>query len=387
MGQAEIRLGPVGEKPLNINGRMHHLCAIETRSAERIERASRTRGLLMAAVILLAFVSSQATPRVLAAGAPLILERSIVIPGVPLGPYSDHMDVDPAGKRLFATPQAAKAVAVLDLRDGRVLKMLGGFGNPHSVFYDASSKRLFVTDDTSGVKVFNSEDYSLIRTIRLEPGADGMVLDPRTQLLYVNNGGEDAGMSHSVISVIDVARLRKVADIPIASPGLEAAAVDSGRQLLYVNLVDDSAVAVVDLRGRRVIATWKLPAGAGRNLAMALDIPHRRLYVACRESPMHGSLFVLDSADGHALARLPIGGYPDGISIDPARQRIYISTGVGHVETYTIRSGDVYLRQPRVDTAVMAKTSLYSPQLDRLFVSVPHLTTDAQIMLFEPQGR
>lgn len=366
---------------------MYRLCTTEIPPGESAERACRGRGLLIPALLLLAFVSSQAAPRVLAASVPLILKRSIVIPNVPLGPYSDHMDVDLAGKRLFATPQAAKAVAVLDLDDGRVLKMLGGFGNPHSIFYDPSSKRLFVTDDTTGVKVFNGEDYSLIQTIRLEPGADGMTFDPRTRLLYVNNGGEDAGMSHSVISVIDVAWMRKVADIPIASPGLEAAAIDSDRQLLYVNLVDDSAVAVVDLHARRVIATWKLPAGAGRNLAMALDIPHRRLYVACRESPMHGSLFVLDSADGRALARLPIGGYPDGISIDHQRQRIYVSTGVGHVETYAIGPVDAYHRGPRVDTAVMAKTSLYSPKLDRLFVSVPHLTTDAQIMIFEPQGR
>ena len=366
---------------------MHRLGTVETHSGERVERACRGRRLLIAAAILLAFVFSQATPRALAAGAPLILKRSIVIPDVPLGPYSDHMDVDLAGKRLFATPQAAKAVAVLDLEDGRVLKMLGGFGNPHSIFYSASSKRLFVTDDTSGVKVFNGEDYSLIKTIRLEPGADGMVFDPRTRLLYVNNGGEDAAMSHSVISVIDPATMRKIADIPIASPGLEAAAIDSKKRLLYVNLVDDSAVAVVDLRAGRVIATWKLPAGAGRNLAMALDIPHRRLFVACRESPMHGSLFALDSADGAVLAKLPIGGYPDGISIDHERQRIYVSTAVGHVETYTIGPGDAYRRGPRVDTALMAKTSLYSPDLDRLFVSVPHLTTDAQIMIFEPRGR
>lgn len=336
-------------------------------------------------VILLALISSLASVRGVTAEAPLVLKRAIVLPGVPLGPYSDHMDVDLAGKRLFATPQAAKAVAVLDLASGAVVKMLGGFGNPHSVFYDASSKRLFVTDDTSGVKVFNGADYSLIGTIPLAAGADGMVYDPRSKLLYVNNGGEDAGMSHSVISVIDVARMRKVADIPVASPGLEAAAVDSDRQLLYVNLVDASAVAVVDLRKRRVITKWQLPAGAGRNLAIAFDVRHARLYVACRESAMHGSLFVLNSADGRSLARLPIGGYPDGISIDHRRQRIYVSTGVGHVETYTIGPGDTYHRQPRVDTAVMAKTSLYSPQLDRLFVSVPHLTTDAQIMIFAPR--
>jgi DNA-binding beta-propeller fold protein YncE len=344
------------------------------------------RPLLLASALLVAFVPSFAAQRAPAADAPFILKRSIVIPDVPVGPYSDHMDVDLAGKRLFATPQAAKAVAVLDLEHGRVLKMIGGFGNPHSIFYSARLKRLFVTDGEGGeVKVFSGADYSLLKIIRLHAGADGMVYDPRSRLLYVNNGGADAGMRESAISVVDVAGMRKVADIMIPAPDLEAAGVDSVKQLLYVNLVDESAVAVVDLRKRRPIATWKLPAQGGRNLAIALDIPHGRLYVACRESPMHGALFVLNSADGRAIARLPIGGYPDGIAVDQKRQRIYVSTGVGHVETYTIGSGDVYRRQPRVDTAVMAKTSLYSVDLDRLFVSLPHLTTDAQIMIFEPQ--
>lgn len=342
--------------------------------------------LLLVSALLLGLASSYAGARAEAADLPLVLKRSIVMPDVPVGPYSDHMAVDLAGKRLFATPQAAKAVAVLDLVHGRLLEMIGGFGNPHSIFYSARLKRLFVTDGGSGeVKVFSGADYSLIRTIRLEAGADGMIYDPRLQLLYVNNGGDDAGQRGSVISVVDVAGMRKVADIPIAAPDLEAAVVDSGKQLLYVNLVDESAVAVVDLRKRRTIATWTLPPGAGRNLAIALDIPHARLYVACRESPMHGSLFVVDSADGHTIARLPIGGYPDGISIDHKRQRIYVSTGVGHIETYAIGSGDVYRREPRVDTAVMAKTSLYSADLDLLFVSLPHLTTDAQVMVFAPQ--
>jgi hypothetical protein len=39
-----------------------------------------------------------------------------------------------------------------------------------------------------------------------------------------------------------------------------------------------------------------------------------------------------------------------------------------------------------VDTAVMAKTSLHSPDLHRLFVSVPHLGgTIAKVLVFKPQ--
>jgi DNA-binding beta-propeller fold protein YncE len=320
-----------------------------------------------------------------AADSPLVLERSIKIPGIPVGPYADYPSLDLAGGRLFATPQAAKAVAVLDLKDGRVLKLIADIGNPHGSFYSPQLKRLFVADGASGgVKVFSGDDYSLIKTISLARNADWLVYDPHTKLIYVNNGGDDAGMDHSLISVVDPVRLEKVADISIAASGLESSVIDSDRQLLYVNLVNEAAVAVVDLGKRQTVTTWKLPGTGHRNLAIALNTQRGRLYVACRDSPMQGSLIVLNSADGRAVATLPIGGLADGISIDQKRQRIYISTGIGHLETYAIEANDVYRRQATVDTAVMAKASLYSSELDRLYVSVPHLTTEAQVMIFKP---
>lgn len=338
-----------------------------------------------ASAAVLACAWALIAPAALAAEGPLVLERSIKIPDVPVGPYSDYSSIDLVGGRLFTTPQAAKAVAVLDLKDGRVLKVIRDIGNPHGSFYSAKLRRLFVADGASGdLKVFSGEDYSLIKTIPLARDADWLVYDPHSQFIYVNNGGEDAGMDHSLISVVDPVRLEKVADIPIATRSLESSVVDSERQLLYVNLVDEAAVAVVDLSKRRTLTTWKLPGHGHRNLAIALDTPRSRLYVACRDTAMQGSIIVLDSASGRAVATLPIGGYPDGISVDQKRQRIYVSTGVGHVETYDIEAGDVYHRQATVDTAVMAKTSLYSSELDRLYVSVPHLTTEAQIMVFKP---
>lgn len=341
---------------------------------------------LLIAVFALAGLLPLGTSPAAAAGAPLVLQGSMNIPGVPPGPYSDYLCIDLAGGRLFATPQADKAVAVLDLKSGRVLKMITGIGNPHGVFYSPALQRLFVADGEAGdVKVYSGKDYSLLKTIPLARGADGLVYDPQSKLIYVNNGGEDAGMHHALISAVDTVRMRKVADIPVATADLEASAVDSGKQLLYVNLVEDAAVAVVDLRKRRVVTTWKLPASVHNNIAMALDSTHGRLYIASRDTDMHGTLIVLDTADGRALATLPIGGWADGISIDAKRGRIYVSTGVGHVDTYAIEAHDTYRRLPSVDTAVMAKTSLYSAQLDRLYVSVPHLGDEmARVLIFRP---
>jgi DNA-binding beta-propeller fold protein YncE len=364
---------------------MSHLT--EKHLIQRAGHACWSSRLLFATAVLLTGSLSLGAPQAPAADGPLVLEKTIVIPGVPVGPYSDSLSLDLVGGRLFATPQAAKAVAVLDLKDGHVLTMIPGIGNPHGIYYSSTLKRLFVVDGGSGdVKVFSGEDYSLIKTIPLARGADGLVYDPKSQFIYVNNGGEDAGMDHELISAVDTVRMQKVADILIAATSLESSVVDSGRQLLYVNLDEQSAVAVVNLSKRQTVGTWKLPAGRHRNMGIALDTTHARLYVACRDSAMDGSIIVLDTTNGRTVATLPIGGWTDGISIDQKRQRLYVSAGVGHVETYTIEANDVYRRQSTVDTAILAKTSLYSSELDRLYVTVPHLGNDgmAQVMIFKP---
>jgi DNA-binding beta-propeller fold protein YncE len=352
-----------------------------TRSSGHARRGDRP---LISAVVLLACGLPLGASRLSAAGNPLVLERSIAIPDVATGPYSDHVAIDVVGKRLFATPQAAKAVAVLDLNAGRVVKMITGIGNPHGIFYSPELKRLFVVDGASGdVKVFSGEDYSLIKTIPLTSGADALDYDPQSKLIYVNNGGEDAGMDRGMVSSVDTVRMEKVADIPIATPRLESLVVDSEKQLLYVE--GESELFAVDLHTHKSTSLWKSPE-SHRFKAVALDTAHARLYVVCRDSSMHGSIIALDPATGHPVATLPILGWADGVAIDKKRQRIYVSTGLGYIETYAIEAKDVYRRQPKVESDLMGKTSLYSAEADRMYVSVPHLGDygSAAIMVFKP---
>lgn len=340
--------------------------------------------LVITAPLLMVWSLSFGTAHTSPTGRPLVLEEAIAIPSVPVGPYSDHLAVDLVGRRLFATPQAAKAVAVLDLKDGRVLKMIHGIGNPHGILYSTALKRLFVVDGASAaIKVFSGVDYSLLKTIPLNPGADALAHEPRSRFIYVNNGGKDAGMDHAMVSVIDMVLMRKVADIAIPTSMLEGSTGDWKKDILFV--VGESAVYVVDLRTRKVSTTWPLPSGH-RSIAVALDAADARVYVACRNSSMHGSIIVLRRTTGQPIGTLPIGGWADGISLDRRRRRIYVSTGVGYVETYGIEADDRYVRLPRVESDVMAKTSLYSAQLDRLFVSVPHLGDfgTAKVLEFKP---
>jgi DNA-binding beta-propeller fold protein YncE len=317
---------------------------------------------------------------------PLTLVQSIEMPEVPAGPYADHMALDLKGQRLFTTPQANKAVDVLDLKTGKVVHTIPGFGNPHAILYREDRNRLFVTDGGTGeLKIFDAITYQEIKSIKLELDADGIGYDAKTGYLYVSNGGDAAGKEYSLISIIDTFREEKIGDIRVESPGLEAMAIDHAKERLYINLPEKSAIDIVDLKKRAVIATWPLTRGK-ENMAFALDAGQNRLYVGCRDTDVRGSIIVVDTETGKELDWLPIGGWVDSMFYDPERRRIYASAGVGEVFTYERQADGSYKALEVVDTAVMAKTALYSAELDRLFVTVPHLGgTIAKVLVFKPE--
>jgi DNA-binding beta-propeller fold protein YncE len=284
-----------------------------------------------------------------------------------------------------AAPRVGREV-LSDLKTGKVLHTIPSFGNPHSILYRADRNRLFVTDGGIGsLRIFDATTYREIKSIKLELDADGIGCDDKSGYLYVSNGGDAAGKEYSFISIIDTVREEKVGDIRIGAPVLEAMLIDHAKNRLYINLPESSSIAVVDLQKRTVIATWPLTKGK-KNMAFAFDPEHHLLYVGCRDTDVRGSIVIVNTQTGKELARLPIGGWVDSMFYDPETNRIYASSGVGEVFTYERQPDGTYKALEPVDTAVMAKTSLYSPDLHRLFVSVPHLGgTVAKVLVFRPQ--
>ncbi len=308
------------------------------------------------------------------------------MPEVPAGPYADHMALDLKGERLFTTPQANKAVDVIDLKTGRVLHTIGGFGNPHAILY---SRTGIVSSSltAASARCESSMPPPTGRSNRSNSSWTPMesVMTRRPGYLYVSNGGDAAGKEYTLISIIDTAREEKIGDIRVDAPGLEAMVIDHAGGRLYVDLPEENAIAVVDLKQRAVIATWPLTRGKG-NMALALDAGHKLLYVGCRDTDVRGSILVFDAETGKELERLPIGGWVDSLFYDRVKGRIYASAGVGEIFTYERRQTEASRHLEPVDTAVMAKTALYSPDLDRLFVAVPHLGgTMSKVLVFKPQ--
>ncbi len=169
------------------------------------------------------------------ASSPLKLIRAVKLPAGVQGEF-DHFGVDVRGSRLFLAAENSKEILVLDLNSGKLLRTIDGVVIPHAIAYRESNNRIYVTDGGAGdLKVFDGKTYRLLKSIKLRADADSMAYDETMRYLYIVNGGSDAHESYSFVSVIETSTDSKVGEIRVDSPRLEALAVETSGQKLYVN--------------------------------------------------------------------------------------------------------------------------------------------------------
>src|SRR5947199_7531905 len=105
-------------------------------------------GLALCAVVL--FLPSVAFGQ----SSALQLAQRIDLPNV--DGRMDHMGVDLAGERLFATAFDNHTLQVIDLKAGRQVSTIANLDEPQAAYYDPATKRLFVTSGGDGtVKIFD----------------------------------------------------------------------------------------------------------------------------------------------------------------------------------------------------------------------------------------
>ena len=102
---------------------------------------------------------------------------------------------------------------------------------------------------------------------------------------------------------------------------------------------------------------------------MALDEANHRLFVGCR---LPSRLVVLNTDSGDVVAKIDISGDPDDVFYDNKRHRIYAICGAGKIDIIEQTNPKTYKALTKVDTANGARTGLFVPERDTLFVAVPH---------------
>ena len=301
----------------------------------------------------------------------LALERTIALPGVQ--GRIDHLAVDLENRRLFVAALGANKVEVIDLEGARRITSLPRLSEPQGVAYLSREGRLLVANGGSGsVEAFDRD--RLTAHIADLDDADNIRIDAASGQVYV-------GYSNG-LAVLDPATMRIVHRIPLrAHP--EAFELSSTTPEIYVNVPGATQVAVLDRRTGRQSASWEL-GEARRNFPMALDDVSHRLLVATRQPPM---LLVFDTMSGRRTGETALCGDADDLFIDRERKLVLAICGEGVVEVFRQVDADHYEVLQRVPTSPGARTGLFVPTLQTLFVAAPSRGgRSAQIQLYRMQS-
>jgi DNA-binding beta-propeller fold protein YncE len=332
--------------------------------------AERWRG-WRGALLILALVVPPGSGIAQTPSPPLVLEAKF-----PLGDVKgriDHLAVDLKRQRLFVAELGNGSLGIVDLAAGKVLRTMTGFSEPQGVGYEPASDTLYVASAGDGsVRLFGGDDLAPIGRLDLGDDADNIRIDSAQHRVLV-------GYGKGALAVIDPVSHGKTGEFRLKGHP-EGFQIDDSGSRAFVNVPDAREIEVVDLSGgtaSRALST----EGNRANFPMALDPDAHRVLVVFRSPP---TLIALSTQDGKIVAKLETCGDADDVFVDAKRHRVYVSCGEGAVDVLEPREVG-YARLAKVPTVSGARTSLFVPEVDRLFVAArANLREPAAILVFRP---
>jgi YVTN family beta-propeller protein len=286
---------------------------------------------------------------------PLSLEAKILLGDVQ--GRLDHMAIDPTRNRLFVAELGNNSVGIVDLAARNVIHRIAKLSEPQGVAYEPSADVLYVANGGDGsLRLFRAADFQENGRIELGDDADNIRIDPAANRVLVGYGS-------GAIAAIDAAQKRKIAEFAVpAHP--EGFQFDRNTNKIFVNVPKAGAIVVLDGRTGKQTATWPLK-GAGGNFPMAFDDTAQRVLVAFRAPAKLGAF----STDGQSVTAVDLCSDADDVFVDSKRHRAYVSCGQGFIDIFDIHDA-VYRRLERIPTVPGARTSIFEPSTDRLFLAV-----------------
>lgn len=208
-------------------------------------------------------------------------------------------------KRLFVSLPASNEVAMIDTATWKVTASVDAGRSPARLALQPDEKYLWVGNDAGdesagGVTVLDAASGRIAARIPTGGGRhEILVADNRHAYVTDSRGG--------TLSVIDVARLRKVKDIKIgASPGEMAFSPLSGA--VYVVDEREGTIVVVDGKSHEIAARIRAKPGVG---ALRFSPDGRWGFAANRKENL---VHVIDSSSNRLVHSVEAGKEPDQIS-------------------------------------------------------------------------
>ena len=152
------------------------------------------------------------------------------------------------------------------------------------------------------------------------PGAapQDIKLDPAGHVFYV------ADKNHGGVWMVDAATFRLAGFIP-TGPDAHGLYPSRDASLLYVTNRGNGTISVISFATRKIVTTWRIPGGGSPDMGN-LSPDGKVFWVSGRYDNV---VYAIDTANGHLMAKIPVGVQPHGLCVWPQPGRYSLGhTGV-----------------------------------------------------------
>jgi len=315
------------------------------------ERASPTR--------------SASSPTVTWQVAGPVSDLSVPLPGMP--PVTDPANIySDAGAdmlspvvrgvpyRIYVPESGGSTVTVIDPATRRVIGTYRSGLNPQHVVPGYDLRTLYVTNDLSnsltpinprtgrraGPNIAVDDPYNMYfatcefagRLVRVDlhtlgvagylnlPGSapQDIKLDPAGRIFYV------ADKNHAGVWLVDAATFKVAGFIP-TGPDAHGLYPSRDARYLYVTNRGNGTITVISFATRKVVTTWRIPGGGSPDMGN-LSPDGKVFWVSGRYDNV---VYAISTANGHLLAKIPVGSQPHGLCVWPQPGRYSLGhTGI-----------------------------------------------------------
>lgn len=235
------------------------------------------------------------------------IASNTVVATVPVGIRPAGMDFSAYYGELWVANEGSNNVSVIDLDTNTVVGTVPVGVAPHGISFSAHGEQVYVTSQSDTVTVVDEYDHDVAATVPVghtptDIEAPALFNDK----VYVSN------QSSNTVSVIQRASNTVVGTIPVGADPT-GMVENSSRSRLFVANKGSSTISVIDMVTDTVVDTWS--AVHPHELTFAALTPGY-LY-ATGMGATGGVVTKLDAATGAVVGTVPVGDFPEGITVAP----------------------------------------------------------------------
>jgi DNA-binding beta-propeller fold protein YncE len=257
--------------------------------------------------------------------APLTLVADVPLPGG-TGRF-DYQSLDQQSGRLYIAHMGPGRLLVFDTRSNRVIRSIPGFPRVTAVFAAPSLDRVYVSAAGSHqLAVLHASTLQVVARLGPIRFPDGIAYAPEAAKVFVS---DEYGRQEIVV---DARGDSILARIPL---GGEAGNTqfDSVAKRIWVAVQTRNQLVEIEPVSDRIVGRHDL-AGADHPHGFYVDAPRRLAYVSCERN---SALLVVDLNTKHVIATHRVAREPDVLAFDAGLNRLYVAAESGVVTVFEVR--------------------------------------------------